>query len=232
MARSGSRMRWLAVLLFTAHCLLPTAHCSRPLRHSQATASSESSSTTTSPAAIRSRSPTSTATRSRTSSPWGGHLRLVREPDLEEADRHAGQADARDHQQRHGRPRRRRQGRDRHRLRVRDERADQGEARAGGAGERPRRSLEARPDRRRRQHPPPALGRRRRRHEARPDRGADLRAQGTAAGVRRQGQDPGLPARGVPKAWTWSQQAVARASASSTRSRSGRLPRPRAGPSS
>ena len=51
-------------------------------------------------------------------------LRLVREPDVEEADRHDPQADARHHQQRHGRPRRRRQGRDRHRLRVRDERAD------------------------------------------------------------------------------------------------------------
>ena len=44
------------------------------------------------------------------------------------------EADARHHQQRHGRPRRRRQGRDRHRLRVRDERADSGQARPGGAG--------------------------------------------------------------------------------------------------
>ena len=57
------------------------------------------------------------------------HVRLVRESDLEEADRDDRQADARHHQQRHGRPRRRRQGRDRDRLRVRDERADQGQAR-------------------------------------------------------------------------------------------------------
>ena len=34
----------------------------------------------------------------------GSNVRLVREPDLEEADRHIGQANARHHQHRHGRP--------------------------------------------------------------------------------------------------------------------------------
>ena len=50
------------------------------------------------------------------------------------------------------------------------------------------------PDRRCRQHSPPALGRHRRRHEARPGRGADLWSQGQAAQLRRQGPDRGLSA--------------------------------------
>ncbi len=54
------------------------------------------------------------------------HLCLVRESDVEEADRDRPHADARNHLERDRRPRRRRQGRDRHRLRVCDERANKG----------------------------------------------------------------------------------------------------------
>ena len=127
MTRSGSRVRWLAVLLFTAHW--PTAalrhYC--PLATGRLRIRRESSSTPTCPAATRSRSPTSTATRSPTSSPWADRTCAWYEnPTWKKRIVTVRQADARDHQQRHGRPRRRRQGRDRHRLRVRDEPADHG----------------------------------------------------------------------------------------------------------
>ncbi len=56
------------------------------------------------------------------------HVCLVRESDVEEADRHWFTRDARNHLERDRRHRRRRQGRDRHRIRIRDEHAEQGQA--------------------------------------------------------------------------------------------------------
>ena len=77
------------------------------------------------------------------------------------------EADARHHQQRHGRPRRRRQGRDRHRLRVRDERADPGQAVLAIAGDGGRWPWTLTPIADVGEHPPAPLGRRRRRQARR-----------------------------------------------------------------
>ena len=110
------------------------------------------------------------------------HLCLVREPDLEEADRHDREADARHHLAAATADL---DGDGKAEIAIAYEFAmnepTPGQAPRWRCREGARRSLEARPDRRYRQHPPASLGRHQRRQAARPGRGADLRTRGQTA---------------------------------------------------